>query len=64
MYFNMEFDDSILARLSWLKLKIENAWVRIDRYRKEDEVGNQLLIAYEINNILRIQAVHDHFIYN
>lgn len=63
MYFNTFQDDSTIGRISWLKLKVEHSWKKIDRYR-EDEVGNQLMIAYEINRILRLQAVLDHFIYN
>lgn len=60
----MDSDDSTVSRMSWLKLKVEGHWRKIDKLRLEDEEGNQLLIAMEINRLLRVQAVLDHFIYN
>lgn len=63
MLFNLNSDDSCIGKMAWLRQKVEQHWRRIDQYR-EDEVGNQLLIAQEMNRLIRSQEVLDHFIYN
>jgi len=62
--FNMNMDDSEIARITFIREKLDKYWDEVAQMKAGDAYGNQLMIHLNMEKIALLQEMLNHFLYN